>query len=813
MNEYRLKTQENRPHEFQKMRHQKTISKMTLEQKIAFCSGKSFWETKEFKELGIPSLFLSDGPHGLRKQEGNSDHLGLNASRATTCFPTASAVSAAWDNELIYRMGEAIGKEAAKIGVNVVLGPGTNMKRNPLCGRNFEYFSEDPFLSGSLSTVWIKGCQSTGAGVSLKHFALNNQELKRMSTDVLVDERALREYYLSPFEAAVKEGKPTTVMCAYNKVEGTYCSDNKMLLQDILRKEWRFDGAVITDWGAMNDRIKAFKAGLDLEMPGSNGRFDQEVKSAVEQGILMEKTIDDSVDRLLTLIERTTDQMEVSSDEIFNEHHQLAREIAQASGVLLKNEGQLLPLQKGAEIAVIGKLAETPRYQGSGSSQVTPTKLVSLLEAIRSYSDEVTYEQGYTIEDKVEKNLQENAVKLAKSAEVAVVCMGLTDIFESEGFDRLHMRIPHNQIQLLNEISKVQENVVIVLVGGSAIEMPWENKGKSILHMQLSGQAGGQATADLLFGAVNPSGKLTESYPYTYEDVVNSSYYLVNPKQTPYLESMFCGYRYFTTAGTKVRYPFGFGLSYTTFDYLNMNVHLEENGDVTVSATILNSGKVAGAEVVQVYVSPETGGVYRPKRELKSFMKVHLQPIERKEITLKLTKRDFAIYDSKRSDWIVERGIYVIELGSSCEDIRLKDPVTLEGEEPIKSQCSGWYYTFDEDPSKEDFLTIHKDFEEYVPQTKGTYDITSSLKEMKETSRLCRMIFKGLEKGLAKQTGGKVDYLNPEFKMLMDSASDLPVKAMPLFSSKISIGFVQFIVETANGHPFRGLKHLLKKRS
>ncbi|MFA9559204.1 glycoside hydrolase family 3 C-terminal domain-containing protein [Evansella sp. AB-rgal1] len=794
------------------MKHLDTISKMTLEQKIAFCSGQSFWETKEYKELGIPSLFLSDGPHGLRKQEGKGDHLGLQASIATTCFPTASAVSTAWDRNLTYKMGEAIGNEAVKLGVNVVLGPGTNMKRNPLCGRNFEYFSEDPFLSGVLSTSWINGCQSTGTGVSLKHFALNNQELKRMSTDVRVDDRAMREYYLPAFEMAVKEGKPTTIMCAYNKVEGSYCSDNKTLITDILRKEWGFDGVVITDWGAMNDRIEAFKAGVDLEMPGSEGRFDQEVKAAVENGDVKEEFIDECVDRLLSLIERTTSQkQEDVSDNLFQENHELARQIAQASGVLLKNDS-LLPLQKDTKVAVIGKLAETPRYQGSGSSQVTPTRLTNLLAGIKSYTEHMTYEQGYTIEDKVEESLHEKAVKLAESADVVVLCIGLTDIFESEGFDRTHLRLPKNQIQLLQDISNVQENVVIVLVGGSAIEMPWENKAKAILHMQLAGQAGGQAAADLLFGTVNPSGKLTESYPLEYSDVVNSSYYQENPKQTPYLESMYCGYRYFTSAGKKVRYPFGYGLSYTTYEYSNMEVQRGENEEVTVTATIKNSGQMAGYEIVQLYVSPKTGGAYRPKRELKEFVKLYLEPGESKEVTINLNRRSFTIYDKKKSDWIVESGEYIIQLGADCENILLEKKIFLEGNSPVSIDSSDWYDTLQGIPTKKDFLTIHEPYPEYVPQTKGSYDLSSSIKEMKETSILCRFIYKGIEKKLAKQFGGKVDYSNPEYKMLMDSASDTPMRALPLFApDQMSVPIVQFIVDIANGNLFRGVKSLFKK--
>lgn len=796
------------------MKHENIIRKMTLEQKIAFCSGKTFWKTKDYPELNIPSLFLSDGPHGLRKQEGEADHLGLNASKATTCFPTASAVAATWDLDLVEKMGEAIGKEAVKVGVNVVLGPGTNMKRNPLCGRNFEYFSEDPFLSGKLSAAWINGVQSTDTGVSLKHFALNNQELKRMSTDVRVDERALREYYLPAFEIAVKEADPATLMCAYNMLEGTYCSDNKRLLWDILREEWGFKGAVMTDWGAMNNRIEAFKAGLDLEMPGSQGRFDKEVRQAVEEGKLEESYIDACVDRLLTLIDRTINRKEDNiPEDIFEKNHKLAYEVALAAGVLLKNEGNILPINKSEKIAVIGKLAEVPRYQGTGSSLVTPTKLVSLLEAMKAAAENVEYSDGYTINDKEDNALMDRAVKLAASAEKVILSIGLTDIFESEGFDRLHMRIPSNQISLLKAVSAVNSNLVVVLVGGSAIEMPWEDYAKGILHMQLSGQAGCEAAADLLLGKASPSGKLTETYPIKYEDVVSSSYYGVNPKQTPYLESMYCGYRYFSTAKKAVRYPFGFGLSYTNFEY--SDIHVTDKGDynVEVTASITNVGNYEGAEVVQVYVEPQTGGVYRPVKELKGFAKVSLKLGETKQVKIKLDKRSLAIFDEEKKDWVVEAGSYKIQIGANCDDIRLETIVSLEGVEPKRSSCSTWYYTLKGIPTKADFFTIHKPYPEYIKKTKGNYDLTCSIKEMMETSMVCRLMYKGMEGAIAKQNGGKVDYSNPSFKAIMDSASDNPMKSMPLFSpDSMPLEVVTFIVDAANGHFFRGLSKFIKSK-
>lgn len=795
------------------MKHRKIIEKMSLEEKIALCSGKSFWETQEFPQYGIKSLFLSDGPHGLRKQVGESDHLGLNASIATTCFPTASAVAATWDVNLIREMGDAIGKEAVKEDINIVLGPGVNMKRNPLCGRNFEYFSEDPFLSGKIGSAWIKGVQSNGVGTSLKHFALNNQELKRMSTDVLVDERALMEYYLPAFEIAVKESEPTSVMCAYNKIEGTYCSDNKRLIWDILREEWGFDGAVITDWGAMNDRIEAFKAGLDLEMPGSKGRFDKEVKKAVENGLLDERYIDQAVDNLLTLIERTTrGNKNAITEDLHNKNHQLARKVAAAGGVLLRNKNKILPLEKKSRITVIGELAKTPRYQGNGSSLVTPTKLSSLLDGIREYAGKNRFFSGYSLKDVEDDALLKEAVEAARTSNTVVLCIGLTDIYESEGFDREHMRIPANQIKLIEAVAEVNENIIVIIVGGSAIEMPWAEKVQAILHMQLSGQAGGLAAADLIFGNENPSGKLTETYPLKYEDIVSSTYFNKNPKQGAYFESMYCGYRYFETAKVPVRYPFGFGLSYTEFKYSNLQVKKLGLYDVEVTANVENVGEFDGAEVVQLYVAAATGGVYRPLKELKGFAKVQLVKGESKQVSFKLDKRSFAVYDQDKKDWIIEAGIYALQIGASIKDIRLEKHIELEGEKPVRKNCSTWYYSFSGIPSRKDFITIYHNYEDYVPQIKGTYDMTSSIKEMKETSLICKIMYKAMEKIIAKNNGGKVDYTNPGFRMLMDSASDNPMKSMPLFSpDSMPLNVAEFFVEAANGHMIKGIKKLTKK--
>jgi beta-glucosidase len=796
------------------LKYQQTIACLTLEEKIALCSGASFWETKAFPQYGIPASFMCDGPHGLRKQTGTADHLGLNASLGTTCFPTACTAAAGWDTDLLRRMGEALGKEALREDVNIILGPGVNMKRNPLCGRNFEYYSEDPFLSGKLAAAWIQGVQGNGVGVSLKHFAANNQENKRLSSDSLIDERALREYYLSAFEIAVKEARPFTVMCAYPKLNGIYCSDNKGLLRDILRDEWGFDGAVVTDWGAMNDRIAGFKAGLDLEMPGSQGRFDAEVKAAVQSGALDERLIDTAVERLLTLIGRTTldrDKKTELPEDLHERHHKLAREIAAASAVLLKNDDRTLPLPRNTALTVIGALAETPRYQGSGSSRVTPTQITSLLDGLPAYTQNVYYRQGYRLEDEPDEQLLKEALEAAGKGGLVVLCIGLTDIYESEAFDRSTLSIPRNQIALIEAVSRVNPNIAVVLAGGSAVEMPWLDKVKALLHTQLAGQAGGLAAADILFGEVNPSGKLTETYPLRYEDVVSSAYYGRNPKQAAYFESMYCGYRYFDTVDKPVLFPFGYGLSYTTFEYSGIEVTRCGMYDCEIAFTVKNTGDTAGSEITQLYIAPPSGDVYRPAQELKGFSKVKLEAGEISTVVITLAKRGFAHYDPEQKDWLVEAGNYEIRVGASSRDIRLKKQIEVDGIFPQKSDCSPWYYTLRGTPSKEDFTTVYGDYPDYIPQTKGSYDLCNSIKEMKDTSLLCRFMYREMEKTIAKSLGCKIDYNNVQFKMLMETAGDNPLKTNMLFSpDTMTAPFVQFVLDTANGHFWKGLGKLIR---
>lgn len=544
----------------------------------ALCSGASFWETQQMEQYGIPSFFMSDGPHGLRTQKGEADHLGINKSEEATCFPTASASAASWNPELLRKMGEAIGEEALYYGVDVVLGPGVCIKRNPLCGRNFEYFSEDPYLAGVMAKNWIQGVQSKGIGTSLKHYAANSQEQDRMMSNSMLDERALREIYLSAFEMAVTEGKPDTVMCSYNQINGTFASDNHKLLTEILRDEWGFDGLVVTDWGAMNDRIAAFKAGCDLEMPNSCGFFDAAVKQAVEEGILDEHYIDESAERILKQALKAKSVREQTGTELslaVEEHHELAKKIASENAVLLKNEDHILPLPQHKKIALCGSMAEILRYQGAGSSHINPTKLTSLKDALERMGGKIAYYPAYEPDGTRNKEKLEKAVAGAGEAEFVIVAAGLPDSYESEGYDRTHMHMPESQNELIHRLAQINPNLVVVLMGGSPVEMPWIHEVKAVLNMYLGGQAAGEAAADLLYGVTNPSGKLVETYPVSYRDCVTAESFGVNPRQVEYAESIYVGYRYYDKAGISVLFPFGYGLSYTSFEVSDMKVSQE----------------------------------------------------------------------------------------------------------------------------------------------------------------------------------------------------------------------------------------------
>ncbi|AZK48658.1 glycoside hydrolase family 3 C-terminal domain-containing protein [Paenibacillus lentus] len=659
------------------MKHTEIIKKMTLEEKASLMSGKDFWQTQNIDRLGIPSMFLADGPHGIRKQQAAADHLGLNASLPATCFPTAATVANSWNPELGEKIGRYLGKEAVAQKVNVLLGPGVNMKRSPLCGRNFEYFSEDPYHAGKMAAGYIRGIQSQGISACVKHFAANNQEERRMSIDTIVDERTLREIYLTAFEIAVTEGKTKTVMSSYNKLNGEYTNENLHLMREILRKEWNFEGVVVTDWGGSNDRVAGLLAGNELEMPTTAGETNEDIIRAVRSGELKEEVLDECVDRLLELVFSTEEVFKKISSTEFDaeEHHRAAREAAEESIVLLKNEDHILPLKAGVKVAVIGDFAQNSRYQGAGSSIVNPTILDHTLDYLQEAGiASVGYEPGFERYGKRSQRKIDRACALAKQAEVVLLYLGLDEVTEAEGLDRQSMKIPQNQVDLLHELYKVNSNIVVVLSCGSAVEMPWIDKVKGLVHGYLSGQAGAGAILRVLSGKVNPSGKLAESYPLRYEDTPAYYHFPGKEVSVEYREGLYIGYRYYDTANVEVLFPFGYGLSYTTFEYSDIQV-IEEG----VVFKITNTGSRAGMEVAQLYIGCKTGEIFRPKKELKGFTKVSLQAGETKTVMIPFDDKTFRYFNVKTDRWEVEQAEYVIMVGASSADIRLTETLVVEG--------------------------------------------------------------------------------------------------------------------------------------
>ena len=652
------------------------LKKLTLEEKCALLSGAETFKTRGMPEHGIPQIWLSDGPHGLRKQAGESDHLGLNPSVPATCFPTASAVANSWDAALGEEIGAALGEEAAAQEVSVVLGPGLNMKRNPLCGRSFEYFSEDPYLAGKLAAGYIRGIQSKGVAACPKHFAVNSQETRRMASDSIVDERTLREIYLTGFEIAVKEGHPRSIMSSYNLVNGTYANENKHLLMEILRGEWGFDGAVITDWGGSNDHALGVKNGSTLEMPAPGGDSVRELLAAVESGKITESDIDARLSELLPLVFDTKAALDAAPREFdAAAHHALARRAAAESLVLLKNEDSLLPLAAGSKVAVIGDFAKNPRYQGAGSSMVNSTQVDVLLDKlIDSELNVIGYQQGFDRHGKPDAALQKSACELATQADTVILCMGLDEIAESEGLDRSNLRLAQNQVDLLQAVAAVNPKIVVVLYSGSVVETPWLDNCQALLYAALGGQAGAGAVADALTGKVNPCGKLAETWPLAYADVPSAADFATRRKTVEYREGLYIGYRYFTTAEKAVRFPFGYGMSYTTFAYSDLAA--DEQG---VSLTVTNTGSVAGTEIVQLYVAKKDSELFRPAKELKGFARVTLAPGEKQRITITLDDKAFRFWNVKANRWEIEGGEYELLVGASVEDIRLCEKISVHG--------------------------------------------------------------------------------------------------------------------------------------
>ena len=662
------------------MKYKNLISKMSLIEKASLCVGADYWSTKAIEKLNIPSIRMSDGPNGLRLQHNKADNLGINQSEVSTCFPSLSTLANSWSKEISFEYGKALGNESKSAGVDIVLGPGINIKRSPLCGRNFEYFSEDPYLTGILGSYYVMGLQENNVGACIKHFAGNNQENRRRTIDAIIDARTLNEIYLKAFELIVKKAKPWAIMSAYNKVNGTYCSENKKIIS-IAKKQWGFDGIFITDWGANNDRVKALLAGLELEMPGGRGNGIDEIVEAVETGKISEEDLDKIVDNILKIALKTN-KKERNQKYNKEEHHKIALKIAEESIVLLKNDESVLPI-KNNKIAIIGDMAKNPRYQGAGSSTVNPFKLENLVAVFEEEKFNITYAKGYErVKSNEDEMLKEEAVAIAKENDIVIICVGLTENYESEGMDRTTLDLPENQNRLIEEICKVNKNVIVVLSNGSVVTMPWKDKVKSIITGYLGGEAGSHAMVNCLIGKVNPSGKLAETYPLKLQDVPCYNYFPGSELTVEYKESIYVGYRYYNTTNIKVAFPFGYGLSYTNFEYSNLKTEVI-NDRIIIDFKIKNIGVVSGKEIAQVYISKNNSKVYRPRRELKEFAKVEIEPGNTKKISIELLKSDLAIYNSKEKKWEIEEGQYKISIGKSVENIVLEGEVYIESNDLI----------------------------------------------------------------------------------------------------------------------------------
>ena len=777
------------------------INKLSLEEKAALLQGFTTWTTKAIKHADIPEIFLSDGPHGLRKQAGAADHLGLNASIPATCFPTAATMANTWNTELGEELGRALGEEAAANDVHVLLGPGLNIKRSPLCGRNFEYFSEDPYLSGKMAAAYIKGIQSKGVAACPKHFAVNSQELRRMAMDSVLDERTFREIYLTAFEIAVKEGKAKSIMSSYNMINGVYANENLHLLTDILRNEWGFDGFVVTDWGADNNHTEGVRAGSNLVMPAPGADCALGLINAVREGRIEESVLDQRLTELLSVIDEVSASVKEQPKSFDKEaHHRIARRCAEESIVLLENDG-ILPLAEGSRVAIIGDFARNPRYQGAGSSQVNPTALDNLFDCATLAGLEVTgYEMGYVrTNPNPDYKLIGQAVDLAKASETVLLCVGLEEILESEGMDRLHMDLSHSQEELIKQVCSVNKNVILVLFGGAPHVMPMPSLYRAAVHGYLCGQAGAGAMVDVLLGRVNPSGKLNESWPYTLENNPSNPYFPSKERTAEYREGLYVGYRYYDTANLAVRYPFGHGLSYTTFEY--SDIETTESG---VSFTITNTGRVAGSEVAEMYVSKSESGVYRPKKELKGFSKVHLEAGEAKRVTIDFDEYTFRYFDTEKNTWQIEEGEYLITIAASARDERLTINIHKDG---VKADI----------PAPECYRTgrinnvSDEDFEKLLGRkiSNGAWS-----GEITENDAICQLYY--AKSGVARLVYKVLTYLKdkseakgkPDLNILF--IYNMPFRAIAKMSGgMVSERMVQDILHIVNGHFFAGLGRVI----
>lgn len=799
---------------------QQLLQQLSNIEKASLCTGRTFWDLNGVERLDLPSIMMTDGPHGLRKQSGDSDHIGLSGSVPAVCFPSGAGLASSWNRNLLREVGVALGEECLQEKVSVLLGPGINIKRSPLCGRNFEYFSEDPYLSGEMAKNWVQGVQSKGIGTSLKHFAANNQESHRLVVDTVVDERTLREIYLPGFEITVKDAQPWTLMCSYNLLNGVYLAENKHLLTDILKQEWGHTGLVVTDWGAANNRVQGLAAGLEIDMPGNAGAFTSRILAAIETGELEQGALDRAATRVIELILKSKPALESQHQYDESAHHSLARRAAEEACVLLKNDDALLPLPRSGSIGVVGAMAKTPRYQGAGSSQITPTQIDIPLEEITRLlpaAEVPLYAAGYNLgDDGTDNQLLEEALSLASEVNTVILFAGLPDAYESEGFDRDHMRLPTAQLELIDRLADVAQRLVLVLQNGAPVEMPFKHKVPAILETYLGGQAGGSAVARVLFGEASPGGRLAESFPEKLEDVPCHSWFPGEPRQVQYRESIWVGYRYFCSAQVPVSFPFGHGLSYTSFDYRDLRVAgavqadqqfncdtatLSDWAGLRIECEIENTGERGGWETAQLYVHDKASAVHRPRRELKGFDKVWLNPGEVTTVSFEIGRRALAYWDTANSCWSISTGGFEFEVGASSQDIRLSCEIGIVSadKKPSANPALQTYF----EPGRRDFnhTAFTALFGEAIPPVASVkpYHLNSTLGEVSET-RVGRMLIRQIKKTLAEAAGPDVD--EKVDRMINAMVWEMPLRSIVIMSGgKVSFKVMAVMIHLMN-HQF-----------
>lgn len=789
------------------------VKRLSLEEKCKFCCGIDFWETFGIEEFNIPSIMLCDGPHGLRKETTEKFMFISTKVVKSTCFPTATALASTFDEKLINRMGKALGEECRKEDVAVLLSPGINIKRLPICGRNFEYFSEDPYLSGKMGSALIKGIQSKGVAACIKHFTANNQEKYRMTVNSIIDERALREIYLKGFEIAIKESNPWSVMMAYNKLNGQYCSENKYLIQNTLRNEWNYKGCIISDWGGVNDIISSINNGLNIEMPGYKDDYYKVLQNAVKNNEVDEEILNESVLKVIELILKYKEGKKISYKCNFQEHINLAEEIAEGSAVLLKNDDNILPGNKFQNIAIIGRLAKEPVYQGLGSSKVNPNTVDNAYDAFLKNKCNIDYADGYSLEnDEIDELLVKESIKIAKNKDIVYLFIGLPKYYEAEGYDRKNLNLPKSHNNLVYEISKINKNLVVILQGGSVMVMPWSNIPKAILLTHLSGCRGGNATVNLLLGKKNPSGKLSETYANKLEDYPSMRFYPGDKNHLEYRESIFVGYRYFDSAEIRVKYPFGFGLSYTTFQYSNMKVQYNNQNNIEVSITITNSGNMEGKEVIQLYISCLNSKLFRAKQELKGFKKINLMPKESKEVTFILNEDCFTYYNIQTHKFEVEEGQYSINIGSSSRDIKYSTVINKKGSNvktpdyKEKSQVYYELYKKELNPSKLEFENIYGKELPIVTNIAYPFTMNSTINDIKNAYGGDLIISAINKKAYKVAKGDKLMEIT-----VRESLNDQPFRLMVMATrGAISRKSVQGFIDLLNKHYVKGLLQILR---